>query len=197
MKRFTKTALLMTAVLGISLAVAGCGKNDSTTNPALGGPTYGGIPSYAGGITPVPNGTGIAGGQIQFTGGNVYDSGVRVTAQTAGFSQGMTGNLTIGAANIPVGQAGTLSGVTMDGSSLSMIATPVSGQPLYANVAGVLNLSPQFMAANFPSGTPQILGLAIDVYMSGATIYGGSAWICTSRDQSGTCHGAYVEFIPH
>jgi hypothetical protein len=44
-------------------------------------------------------------------------------------------------------------------------------------------------------GTP--IALALDLGIKGNnSIFSGSAYICTNRDQTGSCHGLRLDFIP-
>lgn len=194
MKRF-KTPALIAALMSITIAAVGCGSNGTSAN-GVGGP---GSPGYTGGISNPGTITPIGGGagQIMFSGQNVYDSGVRIVGMTTGFNPNQTGQLILGTVDIPLGQPGTLSGTSAyyPGSTISMVATPVGvNNPLGANIAGVVNLSPQFMAVNFPSGMANVLGLGIDLFTTGTTVYGGTIYICTTRDQAGACHGPVLTF---
>ena len=51
--------------------------------------------------------------------------------------------------------------------------------------------------AGSQAATNQIIGLYFDVTVSGAEISGGNAYVCTSRDAQGACHGVVLSFIPH
>src|SRR5690348_11050739 len=113
MKLFNKTVALLATLFSITMVASGCGSNSSA--PGTGGINGTSVSPYgAGVIAPIAGG----GGQIMFSGSNVYNSGVRVTGATAGFTPtggvygtggvGSPGQLVLGGVNIPVGQAGTL-----------------------------------------------------------------------------------------
>ena len=201
MKSNKKTGPLLAALICISMAVAGCGKSGDTQGTTGGAPSPGsvmpGLPGYGGAVMqPLPGG----GTQIGFSGLGVYDSGVRISGYTPGYMPNLpptSQTLTLGTAN-PLGgmpgQPGTLVGPSdfFPGSSVNIIKTPTQSQ-FASNITGVIVLSPQFIQMSFGGVLPQILGLYIDLYVSGSQIYGGKVYFCTSKDQMGSCHGAYLE----
>ena len=154
--------------------------------------------------TVFPPNSNAGGTQISFSGTNVMTN-LGYVGSTAGWGNPPNADfaypqaqntLTLGSGSVPVGATGTLTGncATYPGSSISMIASPISAYA--SNVTGVITLSAAFMQANYPQGMPTPLGVAIDVWATNNQIYGGAAYICTSKDQMGNCHGAYLTFNP-
>jgi hypothetical protein len=161
------------------------------------------MPGYGGTVTALPGG----GLQISFSGTNVYDSGVRITAATAGFSSmGVNPTLTLGSYAVAQGQPGTLSGTSRyyPGSTITMItSTPGAyggygygaGASMYVNITGgSVTLTPQWVSDNFGTTAMQaVQGIAFDLYITNNSIYGGTIYVCTTKDASGNCHGAYLQ----
>ncbi len=191
-----KSASLTAALICISFAAVGCGGKSDPSN-GTGAIGVAGIPgSNYGIVTPVPGG----GGQVMFSGTNVYSS-LGYQGQTAGFSPTGQSTLTLGALSIPPGQTSTYTGQSMTGigygSTISLVAAPVyPGNPLSSNIAGTLTFSASFMQALQASGHgTQVLGLYLDLWTNNASIYGGQAYVCTYQDQGG-CHGSIIQFTP-
>jgi hypothetical protein len=200
MKRSINTAALLAALFSITVAAVGCGSNSTPTGTGI--PGYG-TPGYGGTVTALPGG----GLQISFSGTNVYDSGVRITAATAGFqSLGVNPTLTLGSYAVAAGQPGTLTGTSRyyPGSTITMITTQPGyggyggyggGASMYVNISGgSVTLTPQWVMDNFGSqALPAVQGLGFDLYITNNSIYGGTIYVCTSKDASGNCHGAYLQ----
>lgn len=193
--------LALAALFAITLAATGCGGNKSTnagnTVPTNGFPYQGGM------VQPLPGGA-VA---ISFTGTNVYASGYTVCGKMSNFNPvptypygncltygyGATGSVQLAPVNMPVGQPGTIqkSSFYDANSGIAVMLTPVTSNPLVANISGIVTLSQQFVQSNFGGTVPPVLGVAFDLATTGSQIYGGTVWICTRQDSTG-CHGAFL-----
>jgi hypothetical protein len=211
MKTIKRSAMIV-AILGIFIIASGCGKKNQD-NQGGGGAAVG--PGYAPGVvTPIPGG----GAAISFSFSNGYYSGAQASVgQVSGSSKcttqycfcdwttqtsfqcwtfanmyrpGGSGATAIGA-QMPVGQPGSISAPSKyePGTGLTIVFTP-GVDPLHSNGSGVITLSPQYMQLNYPQGMPAVVGVAIDLVISGGTGFGG-VLIYNSQDASGY-HGRFL-----
>ncbi|MBI3554877.1 MAG: hypothetical protein HY074_01275 [Deltaproteobacteria bacterium] len=199
-----KSASIVAALICTSLAASGCGSGNSTPGTTTGGVAVGYNPgAYVPGVvTPIS----AAGGTLSFSGSNVMTNLGYVGTTTgwgappandSNFQYPQAQNtLTLGSYSASVGATGTLVGNCglYPGTSISLIATPQSAYS--SGLTGYITLSSAFMMANYPQGMPAPIGVAIDVWATTNQLYGGMVYICTARDQSGNCHGAYFPVNP-
>ena len=195
-----KTASLVAALICTSLAAGGCGGSNATPN---GTGVAGGVAGYNyGAVGPIS----VAGGSLAFSGSNVMSNLGFVGTSTgwgtppandSNFMNPQAQNtLTIGAYAAATGTTYPMVGncAMYPGTQISLISTPQSAYS--SSLTGSITLSSAFMMANYPQGMPAPLGIAIDVWATTTQLYGGMVYICTSRDQSGGCHGAYFAVTP-
>ena len=163
-------------------------------------------------VPPTPPSTGIvvpttvAGGTLTFSGSNVM-SNLGFVGTSTGWgtppandqnfmSPQAQNTLSIGTYTAATGTTYPMVGncAMYPGTQISLISTPQSAYS--SSLTGSITLSSAFMMANYPQGMPAPLGIAIDVWATTTQLYGGMVYICTSRDQSGGCHGAYFAVTP-
>lgn len=197
MKRFNVAALAV-AMIGTTIALAGCGSSNNGTTGTGTGVSVSGA-TVTGAIT-------ASGGSFGFTDPTAYFSGVTLADQTQGFNSGQNGYLTLnGGSTCAQGSPGCLTGVTQYGSTIMITVAQASSQcpwglDLCASVSGTVAISSQeVQAAGLAQygSLPSIIGFGMSLQYSGATVSGGYADVCLTRDSSNNCHGIQLQFIPH
>lgn len=194
---------LLVALSMTPVVLTGCGAGgDDSGKPGVGGVGSGIV---AAGVIQPSAGSAAT---VTFTGTNVYDYGGQVFGMTPGFfgsqyqqyqTLSMSGATGVpGGAQLFTGQNYNYAGTTMQ-LYLAPTATYMAN---VATVVGQINLTAQFVQANFPNGVVNIQGVYINMYhyqtMNPSTgTYGlqGEVRLCTSMDSQG-CRGVVTNFNP-